>query len=323
MRIILSQLTLFPEAGRVDIYEYAKALAVLGNDVHVIVCQKATEEAIPNLTVHELGISTNAGPINSSRFAVMALRRVRQITKKNPVDVIHLFNPAPATFALGWLLKFLPKRPRIVYDIRTGGIGIGFDSRLINGMARKAPLFADGIITLSASLFTVLFGTKKIRHAVIPLGVDTDRYKKHKSSSDSKPFRFVYLGSLSSNRNLNIMLESFEITHKKYPEARLTLIGEGDQRIVLQEMAETKRLTDVITFTGSVPFEQVPSLLAEADCGLAYVPITPWFNPQPPLKTLEYLASGLNVVATKTDSHQELWEDLPCELLQNDTSEDF
>src|SRR5687767_5767957 len=120
MRACLVQLTYFPEAGRVDIYEYSKALAESGVDVDVIVCKNKKNELPDNLTIHQLELSTNAGPINSVRFAQQALREIKRINDSGSIDIIHLFNPAPATFFLGFLLKFWPKRPKVIYDIRTG-----------------------------------------------------------------------------------------------------------------------------------------------------------------------------------------------------------
>ena len=324
MRVVLAQLTDFPESGRIDIYEYAKALSTLGIDVHVVICRNVASKLPPNLAVHELKLSTNAGPANSLRFAIQAREEILKISKNKKVDVVHLFNPAPATFALGWLLKFSDKRPKIIYDIRTGGIGHGFDAWLINFMARTAPFFADGIITLSSALYQRLFGKRVLFHAIVPLGVATDRYQKiiH-SSNKKKHFDFVYIGSLGKNRNLKILLEAFTVVQQQFNQVYLTLIGGGDDMVALQEWVAFRHLEPVITFLPTVPFERVPEMLAKADCGLSFIPVTPWFNPQPPLKTLEYLSSNLPVVATATDSHRELWSKLPPELLRHDDVADF
>lgn len=323
MRVVLAQLTNFPESGRVDIYEYAKALAALGVDTHAIVCKNVASDIGPGLTVHELNLSTNAGPTNSLRFAWRALKQIHLINQGKKVDVVHLFNPAPATFALGWLLKFSAKRPKIIYDIRTGGIGSGFDSRLIDFMARLSPLFADGVITLSASLKTRLFGQKAFPHAVVPLGVATDRFNVAPNRPKHGDFVFIYIGSASKNRRLAAVIEAFAIVLKKYPQARLRLVGGGDEWEALKTLAKTRKIARAVTFLPTVPFEQIPKLLQSADCGVSYIPITDWFNPQPPLKTLEYLSCGLPVVATATDSQKELWRNLPSKLLRDDSIEDF
>jgi glycosyltransferase involved in cell wall biosynthesis len=40
--------------------------------------------------------------------------------------------------------------------------------------------------------------------------------------------------------------------------------------------------------------------LNAADIGISYVPKTPQYDPQPPLKTVEFLACGLPTIATDT-----------------------
>ena len=44
----------------------------------------------------------------------------------------------------------------------------------------------------------------------------------------------------------------------------------------------------------------VPEYLGIADIGISYIPINEFFDRQPALKTLEYLAGGLPVIATNT-----------------------
>jgi glycosyltransferase involved in cell wall biosynthesis len=322
MRVVLAQLTNFPESGRVDIYEYAKSLAVLGIDVHVVICRSTAKALPPNLVVHELNLSTNPGPVNSTRFALQAKQIIQKIAEEKTVDIVHLFNPAPATYITGWLLKLSPNRPRIIYDIRTGGIGTSLDSHIINAMAKTAVFFSDGIITISSGLYARLFGKKKLCHATVPLGVATERYRTTRRTKKEQ-FIFIYIGSLHKNRHIPLMVEAFLAVYKTHPQARLTIVGAGNDSETLANLIKLNKLTDIVTIVPTVPFEQIPQMLAQANCGLSFVPIVPWFNPQTPLKTIEYLASNLPVVATATDSHRELWHQLPQELLCKDTAEDF
>ncbi len=74
---------------------------------------------------------------------------------------------------------------------------------------------------------------------------------------------------------------------------------------------------------GKVEYTEIPKRLAHYDIGLSYIPCTPWFNNQPPLKTLEYMSVGLITVATKTAAHTEIWDKLPTELLTDDSVEGY
>jgi glycosyltransferase involved in cell wall biosynthesis len=55
-----------------------------------------------------------------------------------------------------------------------------------------------------------------------------------------------------------------------------------------------------VFFLGYVNYAEVPKFLSVADIAISYVPIIPAFDAQPPVKTVEYLACSLPVIATST-----------------------
>jgi hypothetical protein len=56
---------------------------------------------------------------------------------------------------------------------------------------------------------------------------------------------------------------------------------------------------------------------------VSFVPITPWYNNQPPTKTFEYLLAGLPVIATKTHENEKVLKDEPLSELINDDVDSF
>jgi glycosyltransferase involved in cell wall biosynthesis len=77
--------------------------------------------------------------------------------------------------------------------------------------------------------------------------------------------------------------------------ARLVLIGSGPQASVVEQRIAERSLTDRVAVMGQVGHEQMPSLLAALDIGVApYLPDEDFYFS--PLKVLEYLAAGLPVI---------------------------
>lgn len=76
-------------------------------------------------------------------------------------------------------------------------------------------------------------------------------------------------------------------------------------------------------FLGKVPYEDVPDYLVNSDIGLAYIPKTKIYDVQPPLKTFEYLAASLPVVATNTLGNLEIIKDGINGLITLDNCQDF
>lgn len=322
--VCLVQPTVFPEASRVDIYEYSRNLAVLGLETHAVVSQDRAGPLPERLHVHALGFAPGNTPYAWWRFASRARDAVRRLQASSRLRVIHLFNPSPATFILGALLRREPSSTAIVYDLRTGGLGRGADAWLIRRMARRAPAFADAVIALTPELGSDLLGHgAAVRH--VPLGVDLDAFKD--DARAAKPqgatYSFLYAGTLSRNRCLATMLEAFGQVLATHPHARLVIAGDGDDRGRLERIAGRPALRGAVRFLGKTPFQDIPAHYRAADCGLAYLPNKPWFQPQPQLKTLECFACNLPLVAVATAGNRQLWDGLPGELLTGDDAESF
>ena len=321
--VCLIQPTRFPEASRVDIFEYALALAGEGVKVHVIISENLAVGLPAGLTVHALGFPPDNTPARWWRFAAAARSIVRRLLREHDLRIVHLFNPSPATYLLGWMLSQQPDRPRIIYDVRTGGLGRRPSALLVNAMARSAPRFADRVIVLTDLLARRLYGDpygKGIR--VVSLGVNLASFRPSAVQRRGE-FVFVYSGTLSKNRGLSSMLTAFSQVYRRHPQARLRIAGDGDDEVNLRMLAEKLDLHGAAEFLGRRPYSEVPAILAGADCGLSYVPDTAWFQPQPQLKTLEYLATGLPVVAVGAQGNRAVWKGLPPELLTGDSPGQF
>ncbi|MBL7003296.1 MAG: glycosyltransferase, partial [Gammaproteobacteria bacterium] len=69
-----------------------------------------------------------------------------------------------------------------------------------------------------------------------------------KSTGDAK--RIGFIGQMISRKNIFDILDVFDQLHKKYPEIRLILLGDGDQRSELEHYANKLESSDSIDFLG-------------------------------------------------------------------------
>ena len=65
-------------------------------------------------------------------------------------------------------------------------------------------------------------------------------------------------------------------------------------------MIEELKLTNLVNYLGYINHNEIEQYFSQSNVGISYIPITDFFNYQPPTKTYEYLMSGLIVIATKT-----------------------
>jgi glycosyltransferase involved in cell wall biosynthesis len=113
------------------------------------------------------------------------------------------------------------------------------------------------------------------------------------------PGRVLYVGTLSVVRKLDVILRAFADVRRRYPEATLMMVGEGDfphERAALESLAAELGLGDSVRFTGFVPIEQAWDL-----CMSAAVCLSPFYPSRilastSPTKLVEYMALGRPVV---------------------------
>jgi teichuronic acid biosynthesis glycosyltransferase TuaH len=96
-------------------------------------------------------------------------------------------------------------------------------------------------------------------------------------------------------------------------DVSLVLIGPVPPLANAGWLDELRRRENVV-WMGPQPFEVLPGLLAQADVGLVPYADTPFNQASFPLKTVEYLAAGLPVVATDLSAIR--WLDAPVEHLR-------
>lgn len=159
---------------------------------------------------------------------------------------------------------------------------------------------------------------------VLPLGSECFAEK----SIENGFFDFLYVGTLS-NRNIMEMVIGFKLflssisksTH--YDLVRLVLVGVGygNEKEEIQEFAKAEGLSEQIIAHGYVPYDQLHKYFQQSKAGVSYVPITPYYTDQPPTKTIEYLISGLPVLATNTNANRELVNEKNGILIQDSAEE--
>jgi glycosyltransferase involved in cell wall biosynthesis len=67
----------------------------------------------------------------------------------------------------------------------------------------------------------------------------------------------LYLGRLSAEKNLDLLIGTMEELVKWRPHARLVFVGDFDYRPALEEHAAASHAADRISFVGKIPHEQI------------------------------------------------------------------
>jgi L-malate glycosyltransferase len=205
-------------------------------------------------------------------------------------DVIHIFSASYLSFVLAptpaiLVAKLYGKKTLLNY--RSGEA----KDHLERWRRTALPIIrlVDTIVAPSAYLVDV-FAHFGLQARWIFNFVQTDRFRFR----ERRPLRPIFLSNRNFEPLYNVacVLRAFALIQKDFPEACLTLVGDGSQRAELENLAQELRLRNT-QFIGMVAPEKMPELYDAADIYLNGSDID-----NMPGSIIESYASGLPVVTT-------------------------
>ena len=221
--------------------------------------------------------------VTSIAYLWSLLRRVPQY------DVLHIFSASYWSFLLAPTPAILIGRMYGRKTVLNYHSGEAEDHLIRWPSAVKTLRLADKIIVPSGYLVDV-FAKWNFEAGAIFNFVDFSRFRFR----ERKPLRPVFLSNrnMMAMYNVGVILRAFAILQKRFPEAVLTVAGDGPQRPMLEELARELGLRNT-TFTGQVSNAEMPRLYDEADIYLNSSEID-----NMPLSIIEAYSCGTPVVTT-------------------------
>lgn len=254
-------------------------------------------------------IEPNINVIYISRRGNIILRNIRFILfilkfiKQNRFNFIFI-----AYFLGSSVIPIHIKNNSLIHlDIRTGNVSNNIVNRITyNTILRIESKSFSSISIISTGLRQSL-GIHN-QAFILPLGA-TPILINHQNKSQ---LHLLYVGTLT-NRRLEKTIIGIKIFLEKQPNADIvyTIIGEGwnHENENLQKIINKLNLQKHIKLNGYIPHKELIQYYKEANVGISFIPMTPYFNFQPATKTFEYLMAGMPVIATKTFANKEIVKD--------------
>lgn len=218
-----------------------------------------------------------------------------------------------------WLKRLLPFK-KMILDVRTLSIaGTQYARDRYNAKIEIACNEFDVVSVISNGIKSRLHCHE--RTFILPLGADIIS----PSVKTIDELRLLYVGTFDG-RQIDKTIKAVSTFHNQYPVVPISydIIGDGSHNELQQYRTLIKELgiCDVVTLYGRVPNNEVKPYFDKANVGVSFVPITDYYNVQPPTKTFEYILSGLYTIATKTTENSAI-VNADCGYLIEDTEKDF
>jgi len=220
--------------------------------------------------------------------------------------------------------SFLTKifdRKKIIVDIRTASVEKRTSDReKYNKVLSKECNKFDNITVISEGLIDKL-SLDKLKVTILPLGAK--KLIKNTVSQD-KVLKLLYVGTFDG-RNIDVTIKAFNKFSEIYgSNHEYKIIGFAyDEKIEkkITEAINDSKLKN-IKYLGRIPNEELGKYFEKSNIGVSYVPITDYFEHQPPTKSYEYLMNGLFTIATNTYENRKIINENNGILIK-DTEEDF
>jgi glycosyltransferase involved in cell wall biosynthesis len=281
------------------IWDMAAALTAIGHKVEVVAPYPACLAPLQGITVHRFRWP-RWGARNPFLLWWIALVAAWTVRRNAVADIVHVTDAFSAAAA-----GLLARQP-VVFTVSGNIYQREQSSVRLDAIATFAYKIASRVaakrtrVTIATSRDMAFWwrftGTPSKRIVRIPLGVDTQQFKReHPSrlpSAAETPTQLIAVGRLVPENDLHIALEAVaEVRAGLRDELVLNIVGDGPLLPALRQQARRLKIASALIWHGEVTYGDLVRLYSASDLMLI-----PRQNGAPPRVVAEAMACGLPVV---------------------------
>jgi len=306
-------------------HEHCREWVKAGHEVHVVTCTPShpigrpfdgyrrdwyRHDEIDGIHVHRVWtyLAPNRGVIrrtlNYLSFIPTAVWRAWRL---GGADVAIGTSPQFFCAVATWVYARVTRTPW-VFELRdlwpesipaVGAMRKSIALRLIARLEMRMYRDATAIVTVTQSFITTLAarGVAASKMHFVPNGIDPAFWRSTSGPSVREELGLsatdvlaCYVGTIGMAHGLGTVLDAAEMLRVRMPQAHVLIVGDGAELESLKALAASRRLTNV-RFTGLVPREKVPAILAAADVALVTLKPADVFKTVLPSKMFEAMAA--------------------------------
>jgi glycosyltransferase involved in cell wall biosynthesis len=175
------------------------------------------------------------------------------------------------------------------------------------------PAYREATLQMLDAVTLILVRSESLRRVLVGLGCDPKKIEvqrtgipleefafRERNIPESGQWRFLQAGRLIEKKGLPVALRAFAVFLRKYPNATLTIAGEGPLLAELQNLARELDIAERVSFTGFISQNQLREVYFRSHIFLHPSQTGRDGNQEGiPNSMLEAMATGLPVFATE------------------------
>jgi glycosyltransferase involved in cell wall biosynthesis len=302
------------------IQRQARALAERGDRVDCV-CLNDDEE-IPvgsgTIALHRASAEKPRGGARAylsgnARFLAGAARKVSELDREEPFDLVEIHNMPDALVFAAWrpklrgtplILNFHDTFPELfatLFDRSPGHPLV----RLVRAEERISAALADGLVFVTPEARDLLADRKvTAERTQVVMNTPDERVFGERRAPAAPPgdgeLRIVYHGGLAGRFGVETLVKAVAMLRGRDVAVRLDVYGaDAEAAAKLAAMAAEHAPEGVHVAPRPTPVEEIPARLEEADLGVVPTLRDDFTEMLLPVKLLEYVHMGLPVVASR------------------------
>ena len=234
-----------------------------------------------------------------------AVVNLRSYLLKRKVDILHVHNPGALLY--GVLAAKWAHTPVIVCTEHGFSYQLSLKTRLKDKLLYT---LVDSVIAVSESLRQELisvYGFRNAKLCTVKNGISSGQMDGHRSGTRKQIgirddcFNIGIVARLVPVKNHRMLFKAFSIVKHQNPSARLWVVGSGQLRSELENLARALEVRDQVIFTGDRM--DVPRILNALDLF-----VLTSFSEGLSITLLEAMSVGLPIIATNVGGNSEVIE---------------
>jgi len=266
MKILYWTSLFWPEIGGIEAIamNFLPALRASGHEVIAVASHgslklpdKSVYNDIPVYRYHILNALWKKDPVQLIRIT----RQIANLKRSFQPNIVHMLLGPPS---LGYFhlqtMNAYPSPTLLTIHVDLANARTGSDTLLGHLLQNVDWITSDAYATLShvRKIYPQIGERLTVIHNGFPMP------KPEPAALQFEEPHIVCAGRLVPEKGFDIAIYAFSQIRKRFPNAHLTIAGDGPLREGLEELADEQGLNGHFHFPGAVPHEEIPALLNTA-----------------------------------------------------------